>query len=341
MKIFTNSLEGRFISRPNRFMVKVSCSKNIITAHCPNPGRLKEILLPGTKLILEKSSNKNRKLPYSLVAAYYKKSIRLLYSLRANRIAEKYLKNIFVDSVIKSEVKYGNSRFDFHVSRQNDEYYIEVKACTLIENRLAMFPDAPSDRAKRHIQELAEIKKVHNIKVMILFIIMDPNAEIFTPNFHTDPDFSRTLYSLRKDLLIKAASFKINTQGTCELVNPDIKIELEPVKLLDKNKGSVLFFFYLEDGSCRISHYFGTNLAENIKQTKYGKSIIPEINELKNKAVKFENFPVYTDKNIENEINIILRTTSDKTENNIYFYNNNPFFNVDFNSKLFSIRHRT
>ena len=197
MHIFDNCLEGRFVSRPNRFIAEIETDAGTVFAHCPNPGRLQEILYPGVEVILEKSSNVNRKLEYTLAAAYHDDRIAPLISLRANAIAERLvLKDLFPGAVsIERESPALSSRFDFCVHLKNSAAaYIEVKHCSLIEHGMAMFPDAPTSRGIRHIGELVSLQKsFRRTEGHIVFIITHGNPSAFSPNIHTDPDFGFVL----------------------------------------------------------------------------------------------------------------------------------------------------
>ena len=134
MQFFRNDLEGLFLERPNRFIVIADTPAGKIRAHCPNPGRLIEILTPGRKLIFQKADNLTRKTPYSLVAAYYKDKVIPLNSVMANKAAlELVIPKLFplADKVIP-EQKYGKSRFDFLIQEGEQKTYLEVKSCTLV-----------------------------------------------------------------------------------------------------------------------------------------------------------------------------------------------------------------
>lgn len=61
--------------------------------------------------------------------------------------------------MLRPETKYGNSRFDFYIETPDKKIFMEVKGVTLEENNCVMFPDAPSERALKHVEELTEAKR--------------------------------------------------------------------------------------------------------------------------------------------------------------------------------------
>ncbi len=115
-------MEGRFYSRPNRFLVLAETAEGLVRAHCPNPGRLWEIFLPGAPLILQYSGNPERATPYSLVAAEYQGKYLPLYAAGANAITRKLIiPRLFPDALkVRQEVTVGGSRFDFELHRERD-----------------------------------------------------------------------------------------------------------------------------------------------------------------------------------------------------------------------------
>ena len=151
IRMFTPSAKGVFIARPNRFVATVRAGEEIVQAHCPNPGRMGEILVPGREVFLEYSSSPKRKLRYTLAAARHGDGIVPLVSARANLAArELVLPRLFPDARdIRAEVKEGGSRFDFLVINKRERIWVEVKNCSLIEGETGLFPDAPRRGPRR------------------------------------------------------------------------------------------------------------------------------------------------------------------------------------------------
>ncbi|MBN2444155.1 MAG: DNA/RNA nuclease SfsA [Spirochaetales bacterium] len=255
MKLFTNSLEGHFLERPNRFIVIARTKKGIIRAHCPNPGRMLELLSPGRTIILEQNRNPSRKTGYTLVAAYYRNNVIPLYSARANKVVRNLVLPILFPEVrddaqeVKSEITLDTSRFDFCVHLHNRFHYIEVKSCTLVENGIGMFPDAPTTRGRRHVEELTAL--AHNYgnhyKGHVVFLISHPDCRLFVPNIHTDPLFSLALREGGENLSIHAVSIKTTPEGDAEIASEDIPVNLSPVEWIVKDSGSYVLILRIKN----------------------------------------------------------------------------------------------
>lgn len=214
MKLFNSDEEALFVNRPNRFIIYADLDGIEVKCHCPNTGRMGELLYPGVKLILEKSKNPARKTMYSVVAVYKGDLIVPITSVRANMIAEKIvIPKMFSKPVISSEVTYLKSRFDFLVEENGEETFIEVKSCTLFEGDKAIFPDAPTSRGVKHLNELKTAVD-NGYRGAVVLIVFNPDAKTFSPNSVTDPHFSETLKSL--DGILKVVPFKVgvNKEGT-------------------------------------------------------------------------------------------------------------------------------
>lgn len=179
--------KGIFIERPNRYLAKIEINNVVEDVHVHDPGRLKELLYPGNVVLIKREDNTNRKTKYDLIAAKKENEIVLVNSKYHRYIAEKILKNKYDN--IKAEVKYRNSRIDFLAE---DKIWIEIKGCTLSKNNVALFPDAPTKRGLKHLNELIELKE-KGYEAHIYFLIF-AKALYFSPNYETDPNFSNKLY---------------------------------------------------------------------------------------------------------------------------------------------------
>ena len=146
--------EGRFIDRPNRFIAHVEINGQVETVHVKNTGRCRELLLPGTQVFLERSSNPARKTAYDLVCV--NKEGRGLINMDSqipNKAALEWIKagHLFPEKVqVTPEKTYGNSRFDLYVCSEKRKAFIEVKGVTLESDNIARFPDAPTERGVKH-----------------------------------------------------------------------------------------------------------------------------------------------------------------------------------------------
>ncbi len=201
---YKNVVKGRFISRPNRFIAKVNIAGNEETVHVKNTGRCKEILVPGAEVYLEASSNPERKTKYDLIAVKKETDRGTILintdSQIPNSAAEEFLprSGLFSpDAIIRREVKFGNSRFDLFVEDKNTRAFIEVKGVTLEKDGVALFPDAPTERGVKHINELIKAKE-EGFDAYILFVIQLTGVHTFCPNTKMHPEFSDALKKAQK-----------------------------------------------------------------------------------------------------------------------------------------------
>ncbi|GMQ59490.1 DNA/RNA nuclease SfsA [Vallitalea sediminicola] len=195
--IYKDIVEGVFLERPNRFIAKVLINDNLETVHVKNTGRCKEILTKGTKIFLQKSNNPNRKTKYSLISAYKNEMLINIDSQVPNEVVhEAILQNKVPELInlnyVKREQKYKNSRFDIYFERDKTKGFIEVKGVTLEKDGISMFPDAPTKRGTKHLEEL--IHAISNGYEGYLFLLIQiNNIHKFTPNNITDEIFAKTL----------------------------------------------------------------------------------------------------------------------------------------------------
>jgi len=207
-----NLLKGTFISRPNRFIGEINYKEQIENAHIHDPGRLKELLIKGAKVLFTRSKGK---LKYYIKAVKAHDEWVLIDTALHSKIAMnifKYLTNISNVKEIRKEVKIGNSRIDFLI----DNVPLEVKGVTLVKENIALFPDAPTERGARHVREIIE----HN--GIILFLIFR-KAKSFAPNWEMDSKFSKYLSEARKKN-IKIIAVQITFNGKVIYFNERIPL---------------------------------------------------------------------------------------------------------------------
>jgi sugar fermentation stimulation protein A len=201
MKI-KNLKKVKYKSRPNRFTVEfIDDDNSIQLAHLHDPGRLKELLIENRDILVEYVEDykkTNRKTAYNMIAIFHEDNWVLLNSSFHNSLVKELIAEKKIDQLQKYDVKqaeytYGNSRLDFLLCDDtNNELYLEVKGCTLVVDQTAKFPDAPTTRGKKHVDELIKIKEENNDSAIIILILQN-NAKIFTPNYDTDFAFSKSL----------------------------------------------------------------------------------------------------------------------------------------------------
>ncbi len=198
---YKHIIEGRFLERPNRFIARVEIAdghggeSRVETVHVKNTGRCRELLTKDARVYLEKSENPARSTAYDLVAVQKGERLVNMDSQAPNRAVEEWLRcGGFRQDVtlVKPEAGYGNSRFDFYLEAGEERIFMEVKGVTLEEEGIVRFPDAPSQRAVKHVEELIAAGK-EGYRVYVLFVIQMEDVLYFTPNRDTHAEFALAL----------------------------------------------------------------------------------------------------------------------------------------------------
>lgn len=231
---YQNIHKATFLARPNRFIARVLLEGEELTVHVKNTGRCRELLVPGCTVYLEKSSNPARKTAFDLVAV--EKGARLINmdSQAPNKLFGEWAKaGHFVPglSLLRPETAWGRSRFDFYWEageRAGAEPvrkgFVEVKGCTLEEDGWTYFPDAPTERGVKHLEELIRARE-EGYEAAVFFVIQMAGAQGFSPNDRTHPAFGEALR--RAD----AAGVDVLAYG-CDVAPGEVYItEKVPIKL--------------------------------------------------------------------------------------------------------------
>lgn len=192
--------KGRFLERPNRFIAYVEINGKKEKVHVKNTGRCKELLIPGAEVYLEKSENETRSTAYDLVAVQKKNRLINMDSAAPNKAVEEWLlkKQLFPGlTMLRPETTYKNSRFDFYAECGERKIFIEVKGVTLEEENVVSFPDAPSERAVKHVQELIEAAG-EGYETYIIFAVQMADVDYFKPNEEKQKEFAEILQRARR-----------------------------------------------------------------------------------------------------------------------------------------------
>lgn len=192
--------EGTFLERPNRFIAYIDIDGKKETVHVKNTGRCAELLIPGTKVYVQKAENPERKTKWDLIAVLKKDRLINMDSQVPNAAAKEWIEGggLFREpALIRREYTYGKSRIDLYVEAENKKILIEVKGVTLEEDGVVRFPDAPSDRAVKHVEELAGAVK-EGYECYVLFVVQMEGVKFFTPNRDTHPAFCEALKETEK-----------------------------------------------------------------------------------------------------------------------------------------------
>lgn len=243
---YNNITEARFINRPNRFIAYVELNGKREKVHVKNTGRCRELLQPGVIVYLVKSGSPSRSTVYDLVAV--KKGNRLINidSQAPNKAVEEWLRlrGCFPDlKLLRPETVYGKSRFDFYLETETEKVFMEVKGVTLENEGIVRFPDAPSERAVKHLEELVLAKNA-GYRAIVMFVIQMENVDRFEPAGDIHPEFEEALCrAVRAGVEVFAYDCRVEPDGmTVNLPVPlkeNLRLAAIPKPLLewyDRNK---------------------------------------------------------------------------------------------------------
>ena len=188
---------GHFLARPNRFIAYVLVDKKEQIVHVKNTGRCKELLVPGAKVYLQDwgEDHLGRKTRYDLIAVEKGSLLVNMDSQAPNKVfAEWVSRGGFVAGLthLKAEAKWGNSRFDFYWEAGERRGFVEVKGVTLEHDGLVRFPDAPTERGVKHLEELIRAKE-EGYETAVCFVVQMEGMRVFSPNDDTHPAFGAAL----------------------------------------------------------------------------------------------------------------------------------------------------
>ncbi|MCS7200312.1 MAG: DNA/RNA nuclease SfsA [Caldimicrobium sp.] len=234
-------LKAYFLERLNRFVVRVDLRGKVVLAYLPNPGRLWEILLPGTPLLLTKTSGS--KYPYTVIASLRDKKLILLHTHLTNKIVKKLicnqqfspLQDYFVE---REEPKTGQGRVDLLLRHRTTQepFFLEVKTCTLFGSELAMFPDAETERGTRHLYELLHLRE-KGIRGGLLFVVMNFSCNYFLPAYHIDWNFTKAFLETYSKVDIWAIALSLSEDLTEVRALKELQIPIEYLHWVFKDKG--------------------------------------------------------------------------------------------------------
>ena len=192
--------EAVFRSRPNRFLAQVVTERGGEVCHVKNMGRCRELLVPDARIWVQRNESAHRKTALDLIAVEKNGRVINMDSQIPNQVAEEWIRaGHLLDgpTVIRREVRYGTSRFDLYLEKGSRRMYVEVKGVTLEEDGIVRFPDAPTERGVKHVEELIACKN-DGYEAVILFIIQMKGARYLEPNDRTHAAFGEALRRAEK-----------------------------------------------------------------------------------------------------------------------------------------------
>lgn len=322
IELFSRIKKATYLRRPNRFMLICRLDGGTVKAFLPNPGKLWELLLPGTVVYLENASGEG-KMPYTAVAIEREGRPVMVHTHRTNDLASRLIEKRLIPglekvTIVRREVPHGRSRFDFLLRKGCQEIFLEVKSCTLFSKKVAMFPDAVTSRGRRHIEELMALTRRERSGA-VLFLVFWPQAEIFLPEYHTDLEFARTLLKARRRIPILPVAVELGKDFSLHSRPRVLDIPWEIVEREGEDRGSYILIlrvrkrmeievgklgrmkfldgFYLYVGSAK------KNLTQRIgRHGRLTKSLFWHVDYLRAKAEFHAVLPIRTADDLECEI---------------------------------------
>lgn len=199
-------IEGRLIKRYKRFLADVELSDgSIITVHCPNTGSMKRCQQERARVWISDSHNDKRKYRHTWeLVEVDGRHLACINTNLPNKLVGEAIENGLIKELLgysnqKAEVKYGEkSRIDWLLSKSNSDdidelCYVEVKNVTLLEeDGIGYFPDAVTDRGRKHLYELANMVEQGH-RGVLLFCVSHTGIDQVSPALHIDSKYSQAL----------------------------------------------------------------------------------------------------------------------------------------------------
>ena len=220
---------GVFRARPNRFIAHIEIDGAVEICHVKNTGRCRELLVPGCTVWCQRSDNPNRKTKFDLIAVQKGDRLINMDSQAPNKAAGEWLAGGGLGEItdLRPEVKHGDSRYDFSFVKDGRRCFLEVKGCTLEQDGVCAFPDAPTERGAKHIRGLTAAAG-EGYGAYILFVIQMSDVKYIRPHDETDPEFGRALREAAKNGVTVLAMDCAITPETMDIRLPVlVKLKME------------------------------------------------------------------------------------------------------------------
>jgi sugar fermentation stimulation protein A len=356
-------IKGKLLARVSRFVVEVEVRGIKSTAYLPNPGRLWELLLPGTELTLSPDLSKG-KLPYTVLGCCKNNQHVLLHTHLTNKMIHSLLNSGSIKSfknyrVIREEPVYGRHRFDLLLENRisADKYFLEIKSSTLFAGSFAMFPDAVTLRGTNHLRKLEELS-LNGVKTGCLFVVMSPEADYFLPAYSIDPLFAQTFMDVKNKVALRALAVgfdhslsEVSTIREIDIPYDLIKQELQDrgyyLLLISLDKSQALKIGSLGTRSFPRGYYVYVGSAKRrltkriARHTRISKNKHWHIDHLTTEANKIVPIPIVSSDNGECVLAKTLGSIADYTVNgfgssdcqcpgHLFYFNQHPLQNPSF-----------
>ena len=222
-------VEGIFLERVNRFLARVEVDGREVGVHVANSGRMKELFVPGWRVLVRPVAGEHRKTKYDLVLvdmgqALASADARAPNALLAESVANGHLKQFAGYTDIRREVTFGDSRLDLMLEGPQGRCYIEAKSVTLVKNGVGLFPDAPTARGAKHLRTLITVLEAGH-RAAVVFVVQRPDANAFATS---DPSAPELAEALRSAVAAGVEAYAYN----CEVTERSIRLDHSlPIRL--------------------------------------------------------------------------------------------------------------
>lgn len=223
-------LPGRLVKRYKRFFADVALDNGeIVTAHTPNTGSMKQCAIAGHEVLISISDNPKRKLKYTLELIRVNGFWVDTNTQRSNRVVEEGLRTNLMTSLqdfdVTPEYRFGDSRIDFYLEKGDNRVLLEVKNVTLISNETcARFPDAVTTRGQKHLRELAEAVN-QGYRAVIFYLVQRGEATCFSPADDIDPQYGRLLREV-VGVGVEAMAYRTKITPEQTLIGERLEVQL-------------------------------------------------------------------------------------------------------------------
>ena len=229
MDLGGNLVEGIFLERVNRSLARVEVNGREVDVHVANSGRMKELFVPGWRVLVRPVTGEHRKTKFDLVlvdmgSALASADARMPNALVAEGVANGHLQQFAGYPEVRREVTFGDSRLDLMLEGPSGRCYIEAKSVTLVQKGVALFPDAPTVRGAKHLRTLKAVLEVGH-RAAVVFVIQRPDASQFATSDPSDPALA---YALRSAVAAGVEAYAYNCQVTEQSIRLDQSLPIRP-----------------------------------------------------------------------------------------------------------------
>lgn len=203
MRLGRRMVDAVFLERPNRYLAHVRVDGEVVPAHVPDPGRLPGLMIAGRAVRLVHNPGPKRKTEYTVVLVRHGTLWVSIFPVFANALVSDALSRRALSCFsgyrdFASEVRAGESRFDFRLDAPEGWLYVEVKSVSFVERGRGRFPDAPTKRGVKHLRELIDLRRQGH-RAAVLFVSQRSDTRSISPNDPIDPEFGEWLRNARRE----------------------------------------------------------------------------------------------------------------------------------------------